>query len=102
MDSEILEFQFDDGIYFNFKNIDDLEAIAKTIEIEGLAELINKVVGIVSITRRYKSKNIEFDLIYHEDIGNCLKLSIDRDHSLDVENYGMLRNIGLEIIKKLK
>jgi len=101
MKTEIIESKFDDGIYLKFKNlkfIDDFDIIATNINNNIEVELIENIDGIWSRYRTYKTQNFIFQLMYHEDLGNCLRLPINRDHSQDKENYELLRNIGKDII----
>ena len=101
MKTEIIESKFDDGIYIKFRNlkrIDDFDTIASIIEKNIEVELIENIDGIWSRYRTYKTQNFIFQLMYHEDLGNCLRLPINRDHSQDKENYELLRNIGKDII----
>jgi len=39
--------------------------------------------------------------MYHEDLGNCLRLPIERDRSQDKKNYDLLHNIGKEAMTLL-
>ena len=99
MKVDIYEFEFDDGLYLNFKNIKKSDYLAKIIEKSKIAELIEKVVGLISIIRIYKKNEFEFELINHEDLGICLRLPVERDRSQDKEDYKLLRNIGKQIVK---
>jgi len=100
MKTEIFESKFEDDLYLNFKNlkyIDDFDIIAKIIDKNIEVELIENIDGIWSRYRIYKTQNFIFQLMYHEDIGNCLTLPINRDHHKDKENYELLRKIGQDI-----
>ena len=101
MKTEIIESKFDDGIYLKFKNlkyIDDFDTIAGIIDKHIEIELIENIDGIWSRYRTYKSKNFTFQLMYHEDLGNCLRLPINRDHDQDDDNYKSLRDLGKEVM----
>jgi hypothetical protein len=101
MKTEIIESKFDDGIYIKFKNlkyIDDYDILVEIIDKNIEIELIENIDGIWSRYRTYKAKNFIFQLMYHEDLGNCLRLPLNRDSSLDKEHYELLREMGKEVM----
>ncbi len=104
MKTKISESQFPSGLHINFINlkyIDDFNKLANIIDKNFDIELIENVDGIWSRYRTYKIESFEFQLMYHEEIGNCLRLRLKRDRSRDKENYEQLRKIGNEIMSLL-
>ena len=81
MKTEIIESKFDESIYIKFRNlkcIDDFDTIASIIDKNIEVELIENIDGIWSRQRSYKTQNFKFQLMYHEDLGNCLRLPRER------------------------
>lgn len=102
--TEIIESKFQSGIHICFNNlgyIDDFDTIADVIDNNISVELIENVDAIWSRYRTYKSDDQIFQLMYHEEIGNCLRLPLKRDHRYDKEGYELLRKIGNQIVKIL-
>jgi len=100
MKTEIIELKLDDGINIHFKNldyIDDFDLVANIIEKNINVKLIEYIDGIWSMYRTYEYDDITFQLMYHEDMGNCLRLPLKRDHRYDKEGYDLLRIIGNKI-----
>jgi len=101
MKIDIFESEFRSGKHICFKDldyVDDFDVIAKIIDENIEVQLIDNIDGIWSRYRTYKLDNIEFNLMYHEDIGNCLRLPLKRDHRYDKKGYELLRNIGKQIV----
>ena len=104
MKTEIIESKFDDSIYIKFRNlkrIDDFDTIASIIDKNIEVELIENIDGIWSRYRTYKTQNFIFQLMYHEDLGNCVRLPVERDRSQDKKNYELLHNIVKEAMTLL-
>lgn len=104
MRTKISESQFPSGLHISFINlkyVDDFDKLANIINNNFSVELIENVDGIWSRYRTYKIEKFEFQLMYHEEIGNCLRLRLKRDRGQDKENYERLRKIGNEIMNLL-
>ena len=104
MKTKISESKFPSGLHIDFVNlkyIDDFDKLANIIDNNLDIELIENVDGIWSRYRTYKKEKFEFQLMYHEEIGNCLRLRLKRDRSQDKENFERLRKIGREIMSLL-
>jgi hypothetical protein len=98
MKEEIIEFDFHDGLNLGFKKTENLDRILKIIEKNNIAQLKERIVGIVSIIYNYAIDDFEFQLIFHEDMGLLFRLPIERDHQYDEQRYDMLRTIGNQIV----
>jgi len=101
MKIEIIESKFHSGIHICFKNldyIDDYDVIANIIDNYVVVKLIENIGGVWSRYRTYEYENFIFQLMYHEDMGNCLRLPLKRDHLYDKKGYELLRNIAQQII----
>lgn len=101
MKTSLVELKLDDGLNFHYKNldyIDDFDVIAKLIDNNIDVKLIENIDGIWSRYRTYQYDNIVFQLMYHEDMGNCLRLPLKRDHRYDKQGYDVLRTIGNQIV----
>jgi hypothetical protein len=97
MKIKMFESEFDDGLYICFKTYERINRIADIIKSNGIAELLDRVVGICSIMNFYRSGDFKFDLILHEDLGLCFRLPVERDRCEDERNYEKLRKIGNKI-----
>ena len=102
MTVKTFESEFHDGLYIAFKNYYNFDHIEKVIKKNGIAKLLDQVVGICSIMNLYQINDFEFHLIHHEDIGICLRLPVERDRKQDESKYGKLRKIAEEILTLLK
>ena len=101
MKTEVFESKFHSGIHICFKNldyIDDFDLIANIIDNNFDVKVIEDIDGIWSRYRTYEYDDIIFQLMYHEEIGNCLRLPLKRDHRYDKEGYDLLRTIGNQIV----
>ena len=98
----LFESEFDDGIYIFFKNLRNFNRLADVIKKNGVANLLDHIVGICSLTNIYKTNDFEFHLFLHEDLGICIRLPVERDLTQDEKNYVILRKIGKELILLLK
>ncbi|MHA2009671.1 MAG: leucine-rich repeat domain-containing protein [Promethearchaeota archaeon] len=99
---KLFESEFNDGIYIFFKNVHKFERLADTIERNRVAEFVDHIVGIWSITNIYKINDFKFHLYLDEDLGICIRLPVERDRNQDAINYEKLRNLGEELLALLK
>ena len=65
-------------------------------------QLIDQKEGIWSRYRFYQVEDFVFEFLYHEDLGNCLRLQQLRDKIRDHENYEKLRAISSNIVENIR
>ena len=64
--------------------------------------MIDQKEGIWSRYKFYQVGDFVFEFLYHEDLGNCLRLQQLRDKIRDYENHEKLRAISLDIVENIK
>ena len=105
MNQEIIELDLLDGKYFifkNYKNREEYDLIAYTIENVLSIRLIDKKEGIWSRYRFYQVEDLVFEFLYHEDLGNCLRLQQLRDKIRDYKNFEKLKKLAEKVVINVK